>query len=145
MGVRAATAADAEALVALWRRSVDAAYDFLAPGDLTDIEEEVRAGLESVPELWLAEAGGRPVGFIGCDGAHVAMLFVAPDWFSRGVGSHLLAHARRRHGPLWLEVNEDYPPGLAFYRAQGFVVTGRSPVDSRGRPYPILHLRQDGA
>lgn len=85
------------------------------------------------------------MGFLGCEGAHVTMLFVAPDWFRRGVGSLLLAHARRLHGPLWLEVNEEYPEGLAFYRAQGFAVTGRSPVDSAGRPYPLLHLRQEDA
>lgn len=143
--VRAAKAGDAEALVDVWRRSVVAAYDFLAPGALPEIEGQVRRELATVPELWLAESGGRFVGFIGCDGGHVGMLFVAPDWFRRGVGSLLLAHARRRHGPLWLEVNEDYPAGLAFYRARGFVVTGRSPVDSEGRPYPLLHLRQEDA
>lgn len=143
--VRAARAADAEALVALWRRSVEGAYDFLAPGALAEIEGQVRAGLAAAPELWLAEAGGRPVGFLGCDGSHVSMLFVAPDWFRRGVGSRLLEHARGLHGPLRVEVNEDYPGGLAFYRARGFVVTGRSPVDSEGRPYPLLHLRQEDA
>ena len=139
--LRAAKAGDAEALVDVWRRSVVAAYDFLAPEAVEEIEGQVRREMARVPELWLAEAGGRPVGFIGCDGSHVVMLFVAPDWFRRGVGSLLIAHARRLHGPLWLEVNEGNPAGLAFYRA--FTVTGRSPVDSEGRPYPLLHLRQE--
>lgn len=141
--VRPARAEDCPALVALWRRSCEAAYDFLTPGDLDAIEEQVRRLLPAVEELWLAEACGRPVGFLGGAGNHVDMLFVAPEWFRRGVGTLLLAHARRLHGPLTLEVNEDNPAGLAFYRAQGFVVTGRSPVDSEGRPWPLLHLRQE--
>lgn len=141
--VRPAREADFPALVALWRRSCEAAYDFLAPGDLEEIEAQVRRLLPDAPELWVAEADGRPVGFLGGEGNHVDMLFVAPEWFRRGVGTLLLAHARRLHGPLTLEVNEDNPAGLAFYRAQGFVVTRRSPVDSEGRPFPLLHLRQE--
>lgn len=143
--LRPAAPADHGALVALWRRSVEAAYDFLAPDALEEIEAQVRRELAATPELWLAEKDARIVGFLGCDGCHVGMLFVAPDWFRRGVGSLLLAHARGRHGPLSLEVNEGSPAGLAFYRSQGFVVTGRSPADSQGRPYPLLHLRQAGA
>ena len=141
--VRPARAEDWPALVALWRRSCEATHGFLAPDDLEALEEEVRRLLPAVEELWLAEARGRPVGVLGGAGSHVDMLFVAPDWFRRGVGTLLLAHARRLHGPLTLEVNEDNPAGLAFYRARGFVVTGRSPVDSEGRPWPLLHLRQE--
>ncbi|MBD5627013.1 MAG: GNAT family N-acetyltransferase [Desulfovibrio sp.] len=143
--IRAARAADHPALVALWRRSVEASHAFLAPGDLGDIENEVRRGLTAVPELWLAEAEGAPAGFLGCTGSHVDMLFVAPGHFRRGVGSLLLAHARRLHGPLRLSANEANAAALAFYRARGFRVTGRSPVDSEGRPYPLLHLSQAGA
>lgn len=143
--VRAARAADHPALVALWRRSVEASHHFLAPGAVDEIENEVRRALPAVPELWLAEAGGAPAGFLGCTGAHVDMLFVDPAFFRRGVGSLLLAHARRLHGPLAVEANEANPSALAFYRALGFAVTGRSPVDCEGRPYPLLHLRQAGA
>ena len=143
--VRAARDRDHQALTALWRRSVEASHTFLAPGAVDEIETGVRVALSAVPELWLAEAEGAPAGFLGCTGSHVEMLFVAPERFGRGVGSLLLAHARRRHGPLTLEVNEDNAAALAFYRARGFAVTGRSPVDSEGRPYPLLHLSQAGA
>ena len=140
--VRAAREADHPALVALWRRSVEASHAFLAPGDVDEIEEEVRRALAAVPELWLTGAEGPPAGFLGCTGSHVDMLFVAPERFRQGVGSLLLDHARRRHGPLALEVNEDNAAALAFSRVRGFAVTGRSPVDSAGRPYPLLHLSQ---
>ena len=63
-----------------------------------------------------------------------------PELFGRGVGGALLRHARNRHGALHLEVNEQNARALAFYQRQGFVITGRSALDSAGRPYPLLHL-----
>lgn len=145
VAVRPATGADFDALVTLWRRSVEATHGFLAPGDLDAIEAEVRLALPAVRELWVAWAGDEPAGFLGCTGSHVEMLFVDPRRFRRGTGSLLLAHARTRHGPLTLEVNADNDGAMAFYRAMGFSVTGRSPVDGQGRAYPLLHLRQAGA
>lgn len=140
--LRPALAADHAALVEVWRRSVEASHDFLAPGAVEEIEAEVRPALAAVAKLWLVEAGGRPVAFLGCTGPHVDMLFVAPEFFRQGLGTRLLHHARRRHGPLAVEVNEANAAAHAFYRARGFVVAGRSPVDSKGRPYPLLLLRQ---
>lgn len=143
--LRPARAADHAALVDVWRRSVDASHDFLAPGAAEEIEAEVRRALGAVAEQWLVEAGVRPVAFLGCTGPHVDMLFVAPGYFRHGLGTRLLTHARRRHGPLAVEVNEANAAAHAFYRARGFVVTERSPVDSEGRPYPLLRLCQAGA
>ncbi|HET8946999.1 MAG TPA: GNAT family N-acetyltransferase, partial [Candidatus Polarisedimenticolia bacterium] len=31
---------------------------------------------------------------------------------------------------------------LKFYKACGFEVEGRSPVDGAGRPFPLLHLKE---
>ncbi|MBD5647386.1 MAG: GNAT family N-acetyltransferase [Desulfovibrio sp.] len=143
--LRPALAADHAALVNVWRRSVEASHDFLAPGAVEEIEAEVRRALGAVAELWLVEAGGGPAAFLGCTGNHVDMLFVAPEFFRHGLGTRLLDHARGRHGPLTVEVNEANTAAHAFYRARGFVLTGRNPVDSEGRPYPLLLLRQAGA
>ena len=143
--MRRAEAADHAALVELWRRSVEASHDFLAPGAIEEIEAEVRRALPAVSELWLVEAGRGPAAFLGCTGPHVDMLFVAPGFFRQGLGTRLLDHARRLHGPLAVEVNEANAAARAFYRARGFVVTGRNPEDSEGRPYPILLLRQGDA
>jgi putative acetyltransferase len=40
-----------------------------------------------------------------------------------------------------LDVNEQNPQALGFYQHQGFVITGRSPLDGQGNPFPLLHLR----
>ena len=86
----------------------------------------------------------RPVGFMGCNWPQIEMLFVEPECFGRGIGKMLLDHARQRamaeDATLTLDVNEQNPAALAFYEHMGFVVTGRSPVDGQGRPYPLLHM-----
>ena len=41
-------------------------------------------------------------------------------------------------------MTEQASNALAFYEARGFVRTGRSETDPRGRPYPLIHLRHAG-
>lgn len=72
-------------------------------------------------------------------------LLVDPAHFRKGAGKRMLAHARALKGPLTVEVNEQNPQGLAFYLQSGFVQAGRSERDSAGRPFPILHLREERA
>ena len=85
-----------------------------------------------------------PAGFMAFNGLQVEMLFVEPAYFGKGVGKALLQLAQQRAAskglPLTLDVNEQNPDALAFYRHMGFTVTGRSPLDSAGRPYPLLHM-----
>ena len=87
----------------------------------------------------------RPVAFMGCNWPQIEMLFVEPECFGLGIGKMLLDHARQRAmaegATLTLDVNEQNPAALAFYEHMGFVVTGRSPVDGQGRPYPLLHMQ----
>ena len=54
----------------------------------------------------------------------------------------LLDHARRLHGNLSVEVNEQNEEALRFYLAQGFSVVGRSDLDGEGRPFPLLRMRE---
>ena len=147
LGIRLATGADHEALTQLWRRSVEATHQFLPPDEVERLFEDVRRlYLPGVEALWLAElpqtpfAGARPVGFMGCNGPQVEMLFVDPACFRCGVGTALLAHAKAAHQQLTLDVNEQNPQALAFYKRQGFRIVGRSAQDGQGMPYPLLHM-----
>ena len=80
---------------------------------------------------------------MGLAGDNVEALFVAPEHARRGGGRMLLEHARTLKGPLRVDVNEQNPEAVRFYEANGFHVIGRSPVDDAGRPFPLLHLRED--
>ena len=55
-----------------------------------------------------------------------------------------MAHAEQLStgNGLTVDVNEANVEATRFYEALGFVAVGRSPTDSDGRPYPILHLKR---
>ncbi len=135
--------AEYPALLALWERSVRATHHFLTPEDVDFFRPLV---LEAFPQVDLTVAyasEGRPVGFMGLHGSapdKVEMLFVDPPFFRQGVGRLLLDQAVAE-GAAQLDVNEQNPGALAFYQVFGFQVTGRSALDSTGRPFPLLHLR----
>jgi len=134
------------ALAAVWRSAVEATHDFLAPEDVDHYEARLLGDyLPAHPVHVAAGPDGRPLGFIGLDGAHVNMLFVDAAVRGRGIGDLMLAWAAERHPVLTLDVNEQNPQAIAFYRRKGFVQTGRSPLDDEGRPFPILHMRRDAA
>jgi len=141
--IRPGTAADHPALLAIWLEAVRATHAFLNETDVQNLLPVVRD--EALPhlELWvLCDGQGAPAGFMGMAGASVEALFIAPRWFRRGGGRQLLAHARGLHGAFSVDVNEQNPEALAFYRANGFQIVGRSPLDSGGRPFPLIHLRE---
>ena len=145
--IRRARAAEHDALVALWERSVRATHDFLTEADIDALRPLVREALsDDALELWvLAERADVPIGFMGLAGDDIAALFLEPARRGQGGGRRLVAHAQAlRGGDLTVDVNEQNPAARGFYEALGFVVVGRSPLDDGGRPFPILHMRRPG-
>jgi putative acetyltransferase len=137
---------DRAPLLSLWERSVRATHHFLAEGDIElfrPLVAEFLAG--EATELWvLRDDQDRPIGFLGLSAHAIEALFLDPDWRGRGCGRLLVEHAQaRRGGTLAVDVNEQNVAARGFYEALGFIVTGRSPVDDTGRPYPVLHMRRE--
>jgi putative acetyltransferase len=124
---------------------VRASHLFLTESDIQSLAPAV-VGYLARPqlELWvLCARAGVLVGFMGLSGAAVDSLFIVPEHWRRGGGRLLIAHARHLKGPLTVDVNEQNRTALDFYLAMGFRVLHRSPVDSDGRPFPLLSLRED--
>lgn len=67
------------------------------------------------------------------------MLFIDNDRRGRGYGSALMEYAKQ-HGATKVDVNEQNPSALNFYKSKGFRITAKDLTDGAGRPYPILHL-----
>lgn len=132
---------ESASMLEIWERSVRTSHRFLGDEDIAGIRPQTAEAL-SVMEVYVAELEGRPAGFMGLNGDMVEMLFIDPDRKGRGLGSRLLDWARRlRPGRiLRLDVNEQNPDAIAFYRSRGFRQIGRSDTDSAGRPFPLLHL-----
>jgi len=135
--------ADHQILLDIWLRSVRATHAFVSEEDIQSMIPEVRNYLAScAPEFWVVcDDSGAAVGFMGMSGNKIESLFLAPEYLRRGVGRRLVRHAQALHGELTVDVNEQNAPARWFYEACGFVVEGRSELDSQGRPYPLLHLR----
>lgn len=142
--IRLSTDADTAALADIWRASVRATHDFLSESDFGDIDVLVAQQYLPATRVWVAlDEQGRARGFLGLTGAHVDALFIDPASRGQGVGRRLLNHAEGLVGRLSVDVNEQNAQAVGFYRHMGFAVTGRSPQDDAGRPYPLLHMRQD--
>ncbi len=118
-----------------------ATHAFLSEEDIAALRPEVRDAALPALELWvLCGDDGELLGFMGLDSAKLEALYIAPSSSRRGGGRMLVERARRLKGPLAVDVNEQNPAALRFYEAMGFRVCGRSPLDSAGRPFPLLHL-----
>lgn len=146
MLIRPALAADHANLLAIWHRAVLATHDFLSAADIELLHRQVgELYLHAVALHVCVDESQRILGFIGLSDRHVEMLFVDPDCHGQGVGSRLLDDARRRLGPLTVDVNEQNPAAHGFYRHYGFQDTGRSELDGEGRPFPLIHMAYRGA
>lgn len=118
-----------------------ATHHFLQASDIDGLLPLVRDLYLPAVEVWVAvDAEDRPLGFIGLNEAHVEMLFIDPELRGRGIGRALLDFVREARGALSVDVNEQNPQAVGFYRHYGFVQTGRSPTDGEGRPFPLLHM-----
>ena len=143
MIVRRARPDDRQLLFDIWDRAVRATHDFLGEGDRRHIAALVRNSYLPNAHLWIAVEDDVPVGFMGMNGNEIESLFVDPAAHGRGIGRALVDHARTLTRPLRVDVNEQNPGAIGFYRHVGFHEVGRSPVDSGGRPYPLIHMADD--
>lgn len=143
--VRASRPVDSNRVIDIWRKAVDATHDFLTPEDRLAIDELVCGFLPEAP-LWVAvDEGDQPVGFMLIDDGHMEALFVDPACHGAGIGKVLVRHGLAAHPNMTTDVNEQNPKAIGFYEAMGFVRTGRSDLDGQGRPYPLIHLKYQGA
>jgi putative acetyltransferase len=133
---------DFDTLLTVWEASVRATHDFISEDNIQFFKPLLRN--EALPSLDLRcirDANHSPVGFIGVSNGKVEMLFIHPDYFDKGLGKKLLEYAVHHLKAPELDVNEQNPKALGFYKKMGFVVVGRSELDGTGKPFPILHMR----
>lgn len=129
------------AMADLWEASVRASHTFLSEEDLQFYKSLIVNTYLSAVELRCAkDRKGTMLGFIGVSDTTIEMLFVSPDHFGKGVGKTLLHTAVSELGATQVDVNEHNTEARLFYEHMGFTITGRSPVDYHGKPYPLLHM-----
>ncbi|HYM63579.1 MAG TPA: GNAT family N-acetyltransferase [Gaiellaceae bacterium] len=94
-------------------------------------EAETRTFIQDVllpnNEVWVAEEGGRVIGFSGLGDDVLRHLWVTPEAQNRGVGTALLALAKaRRPSGLRLWVFQKNVGARSFYERHGFTLVERT-------------------
>ena len=130
---------DFSVLVEIWERSVRASHGFLDEKAIMEIKQALIPDYFPNVSLYVAYDQDRIVGFIGLSDNRIEMLFIDGNMRGRGYGTALITFATGL-GATEVDVNEQNPDALKFYRANGFNIIGRSETDDAGRPYPILHM-----
>ena len=141
MKIEQAKTRDHATLISLWEASVRATHHFLPEAEIDVLKPLILEHYFAAVDLVCArdEAAGI-VGFCGVLDGNIEMLFIAPEARGRGIGRLLVAHAISRQGATRVDVNEQNVQALGFYQRMRFAVTGRSPLDGQGKPYPLLHM-----
>jgi putative acetyltransferase len=142
--VRPARHDDRPRMLELWERSVRATHHFLEEEDVEMLRPLVAQELATdTVDWWVLLADEFIFGFLGFAHAAIEALFIDPGHHRQGAGRTLVEHAdAMAGGALNVDVNEQNAGALKFYEALGFSVIGRSPTDSAGRPFPIVHMRR---
>jgi GNAT superfamily N-acetyltransferase len=129
--IRRGGAPDARAAADLYLRAREAAlHAGSIPAGVHD-DDDVRGYFASHIvedcELWVAEDDGALAGILVLDGDFVDHLYVEPDLTGRGIGSALLAVAKReRPDGLQLWAFQTNTGARRFYERHGFVEVRRT-------------------
>lgn len=122
--------------------SVRATHHFLSEEDILYFKSLILNGhLKAVHLTCVKDEAGRILGFMGVHEDSLEMLFLHPDARGKGIGKHLILHGINDLKVKKVDVNEQNPQAVGFYKQLGFEVVSRSELDGLGKPYPILHMQ----
>ncbi len=138
--IEIATPTDFPEIIDVWEASVRATHDFLSEADIQDLKPLILNEYLKAVELYCIREDGKILGFLGLSPDKIEMLFIRPDVRGKGVGKQLILFANREKGIRKVDVNEQNPQAVGFYKHMGFEVVSRSPLDPHGKPFPILSM-----
>jgi putative acetyltransferase len=145
--LRRATLDDMTALARLHRRTVEVSLPFLPT--LHTPEEDAWWFCErlfAANQIWLAEDGEGPVGYIAFRPDFIEHLFVRPEAQNAGLGRRLLEKAREDSAELSLWTFQRNAPARRFYERHGFVaVTETDGADNEEKLPDVLYRWRRGS
>jgi putative acetyltransferase len=131
---------DRPRLFDVWESAVRATHFFLTESDLQALVTLVRAKLSAfLPIYCVRDTDGDPFAFMGLEASKIEMLCVHARKRGTGIRRLLVEFAIQAFGATSVDVNERNVLAVGFYHRLGFLQVGRSPLDSTGNPFPILH------
>jgi len=125
----------------VWENSVRATHDFLTEEDINFFKPLIiEQAFPAIDLRCVKNNFGKILGFIGVNDTKVEMLFILDEVRGQGFGKELLQYAIENLNVTEVDVNEQNPLAVGFYKHLGFKVKARSAVDDMGKPFPILHM-----
>ena len=135
------TSSDFAELLMVWEDSVRATHDFISEADIAEFKPMiVEYAFPAVTLRCVRGENQKILGFIGVAESKIEMLFVLNKCRGQGIGKQLLNFAINELEATKVDVNEQNPLAVEFYKHMGFDITSRSPLDDMGKPFPILHM-----
>lgn len=128
-------------LVCIWEASVRETHAFLQEKDISNLKPFVVKGVQEIQNLMIVYENNNAIGFMGIENEKVEMLFLKPECIGKGIGRQLITKAIQEYNISFVDVNEQNPNAVAFYKHIGFWVYERTTVDEQGNPFPILKMR----
>ena len=127
-------------LIEIWESAVLNTHDFLKEEDFLYYKKQLPVYFQYVTLVGF-EQEGILAGFMGIAEENLEMLFVDNDYRGTGIGKKLIAYATANLHVTKVDVNEQNPQALGFYKHMGFNIVRRSELDGEGKEYPILHMQ----
>lgn len=126
----------------VWEASVRATHHFLAEQDIQYFKPLIlNEYLYHVRLFCVRNEQQQITGFLGLSDDKIEMLFLHPSVHGKGIARELVNYAIHEHNIRKVDVNEQNEQAVGFYKHMGFEVVDRSPVDSLGKPFPILFMQ----
>lgn len=133
---------DIDEILDTWESSVRATHDFLSEEDIISIKPQVVEGAKYVSKLLcVRDKQGIIKAFMGIHDFKIEMLFISNESRGNGIGKRLVDYAIEVLGVNYVDVNEQNPQAVGFYKHMGFKIIQRSEFDEQGNPFPILHMK----
>lgn len=127
-------------ILEIWESSVVKTHTFLSNQDILNLKPMVEQYIFEIETLIIFEEDNIIKGFMGIENEKLEMLFLSPNYIKKGIGKKLLLYAINELKVKYVDVNEQNSIAYKFYESFNFKVYKRSPVDSLGYDFPILHL-----
>ncbi|RAJ97812.1 putative acetyltransferase [Larkinella arboricola] len=130
-------------VVDVWEASVRPTHHFLTEADIQYYKPLIlNEYLKAVNLVGIRDEAGKLTAFLGTADHKIEMLFIHPQAMGQGLGKRLIHYAINQVEATKVDVNEDNPQAVGFYKHLGFQVVSRSEVDAAGKPFPILHMER---
>ncbi len=127
-------------IIDVWEASVRATHHFITESYLQEIKTLLPHILPKVTLVVYQNDNKHILGFAGVAENKLEMLFILPLQRGRGIGRQLLQYAVQHLGVTEVEVNEQNPEAVGFYKKMGFTITATKPLDGMGRPHPLFTM-----